>query len=43
MQTKCYVCGAEEKERVYLRCIHEGEEKLVCVGCLPMLIHGKSH
>ncbi len=41
MAAKCFVCGAEEKERVYLRCIHEGEEKTVCVRCLPVLIHGQ--
>lgn len=41
MNPKCFVCGAEEKERVYLQCIHEGEEKAVCVRCLPVLIHGQ--
>jgi hypothetical protein len=41
MAAKCFVCGTEEKERVYLRCIHEGEEKTVCVRCLPVLIHGQ--
>jgi hypothetical protein len=41
MDAKCFVCGAEEKERVYFTCIHEGEEKTVCVRCLPMLIHGQ--
>lgn len=40
MKAKCFVCGTEDKDRVYLKCIHEGEEKLVCVRCLPMLIHG---
>ncbi|GER92330.1 hypothetical protein A45J_0045 [hot springs metagenome] len=37
---KCFVCGAGDKNRVYLHCIHEGEEKLVCARCLPILIHG---
>jgi len=40
MTAKCFVCGATEKERVYLSCVHEGEEKQVCVRCLPVLIHG---
>lgn len=40
MEIKCFVCGADEKERVYMKCFHEGTEKIVCVRCLPMLIHG---
>jgi hypothetical protein len=40
MTVKCFVCGTEEKDRVYLKCIHEGKEKTVCVRCLPVLIHG---
>lgn len=41
METRCFVCDAEEKERVYFRCVHEGEEKFVCARCLPVLIHGQ--
>ncbi len=41
MELKCYVCGAEGKDNVYLNCVHEGEEKKVCVRCLPTLIHGQ--
>ena len=40
METRCFVCGSDEKERVYLPCIHEGEKKTVCTRCLPILIHG---
>jgi hypothetical protein len=40
MNVTCYVCGAAEQEKVYLRCVHEGTEKYVCVRCLPVLIHG---
>ncbi len=40
METKCFVCGAADKERVYLSCVQNGEEKLVCALCLPVLIHG---
>ncbi len=40
MEIKCFVCGATEKERVYLPCVKDGEEKTVCVLCLPVLIHG---
>lgn len=40
MEAKCFVCGAEEKDRVYLNCVQDGEEKMVCVRCLPVLIHG---
>ncbi|MDI6801558.1 MAG: hypothetical protein QMD01_05840 [Thermodesulfovibrionales bacterium] len=39
-EIKCFVCGATDNNRVYLPCIHSGEEKLVCVRCLPILIHG---
>lgn len=38
--SRCYVCGAGDKERVLLRCVEKGEEKYVCVRCLPILIHG---
>lgn len=37
---KCFICGITDKDRVYLPCLHAGEEKLVCVRCLPILIHG---
>lgn len=39
----CCICGASNKERVYLRCVKDGEEKYVCVRCLPVLIHGGGH
>lgn len=40
MQAKCFVCGTEQEGLVYLKCVHEGQEKLVCARCLPVLIHG---
>jgi len=40
IQLKCFVCGTDDKTRVYLPSYHEGEEKIVCTRCLPMLIHG---
>jgi hypothetical protein len=40
LMSKCFICGASDKNRVYLHCIHEGEEKLVCARCLPVLIDG---
>ncbi|MEJ2181917.1 MAG: hypothetical protein P8Y66_00150 [Nitrospirota bacterium] len=40
MKPRCFVCGYDGADRVYLHCIHEGEEKTVCVRCLPVLIHG---
>lgn len=40
MECKCFVCGTQSKDRVYLECYHEGEKKMVCVRCLPPLIHG---
>lgn len=43
MELKCYVCGKTDRDSVYLRCVHEEQDKLVCVRCLPMLIHGAAH
>jgi hypothetical protein len=40
MELKCFSCGKSGAEHVYLKCVHEGAEKLVCVRCLPVLIHG---
>ncbi|MDA8169694.1 MAG: hypothetical protein M0Z59_08390 [Nitrospiraceae bacterium] len=40
MKVKCFVCGTEDANAVYIKCVHEGQDKLVCVRCLPMLIHG---
>lgn len=37
----CMVCGTSSDQRVVLRGEHEGREAWVCVGCLPMLIHGR--
>lgn len=39
-EIKCFVCGSDDKQRVYLLCRHEGKEKMVCTRCLPVLIHG---
>jgi hypothetical protein len=39
-EIKCFVCGTDDKTRVYLPCYHEDTEKIVCTRCLPMLIHG---
>ena len=40
-EVKCFVCGTTDKDRVYLPCVSEGEEKHACVRCLPVLIHGQ--
>jgi len=37
----CFHCGTSSDERVLLKCEEKGEEKHVCVRCLPVLIHGK--
>lgn len=37
---QCFVCNAQDSERVLLSCLHEGVQKYVCVRCLPVLIHG---
>jgi hypothetical protein len=43
MSVSCFVCGASDKNLVYLPCVHEGEQKHVCTRCLPVLIHGGGH
>ena len=40
MDATCFVCGKNDKSAVYIRCVHEGADKLVCARCLPVLIHG---
>ena len=39
-ELKCFVCGADDNNRVYLPCYHEGKENGVWTRGLPMLIHG---
>ena len=36
----CFVCEATSDDRVLLTCEQQGDEKWVCVRCLPALIHG---
>lgn len=36
----CIFCGNTDDERPIIEFFHKGEKKYVCVGCLPMLIHG---
>lgn len=40
MKNKCMNCGATSDEKVLLPCEDKGEQKHVCVRCLPVLIHG---
>lgn len=37
---ECFICHTTEDERVLLPCRNEGDDKFVCVTCLPALIHG---
>lgn len=39
----CFVCETDGAERVMLACSDKGEDKWVCVRCLPYLIHGVDH
>lgn len=38
---QCLQCSATSDQRVLLPCEQDGEEKWVCVRCLPSLIHGE--
>lgn len=37
---ECFMCQSSSEDRVLLSCEEKGEEKWVCVRCLPPLIHG---
>ncbi len=37
---ECFACGATSEDRVLLQAEEQGQEKWVCVRCLPPLIHG---
>ncbi|MCL5266456.1 MAG: hypothetical protein M1343_14900 [Chloroflexi bacterium] len=37
---QCTRCGITSKDRVLLSAEFNGEERWVCVACLPYLIHG---
>lgn len=37
---KCLECGTTSGQRVLVSCLDQDEQKWVCVGCLPILIHG---
>ncbi|MCL5961088.1 MAG: hypothetical protein M1358_17580 [Chloroflexi bacterium] len=39
-QHKCLSCGTTSAARPLVCLEFKGEEKWVCVRCLPMLIHG---
>ena len=40
-EKRCFVCEKGSNEVVLLACEDKGEEKCVCVRCLPPLIHGR--
>ncbi|MFQ6050795.1 MAG: hypothetical protein ACE5K4_03805 [Candidatus Hydrothermarchaeota archaeon] len=37
---KCLNCGNTSEEIPLIKCEVKGEQKWVCVKCLPVLIHG---
>jgi len=40
MESACFRCGKESSEIELVKIKARGEEKWVCVKCLPALIHG---
>ncbi len=38
--SECIVCHCDSQERPLIPLLSKGENQWVCVGCLPMLIHG---
>ncbi|MDD2565912.1 MAG: hypothetical protein PHZ26_04735 [Candidatus Gracilibacteria bacterium] len=39
-QNVCFMCGVNSHEKVLVKIEKEDEEKHLCVGCLPSVIHG---
>lgn len=39
-ELECAHCGTTSELTPIIKYVHQGEEKAVCVHCLPMLIHG---
>ncbi|CAA7601182.1 Hypothetical protein DEACI_1835 [Acididesulfobacillus acetoxydans] len=39
-ELECSHCGTTSELTPVLKYVYQGEEKTVCVRCLPMLIHG---
>ncbi|MFC2014849.1 hypothetical protein ACFLUP_02525 [Chloroflexota bacterium] len=40
-EKKCTLCGITSDEKVLISAEDKGKQVWVCVGCLPILIHGK--
>jgi len=40
-EKKCIVCGITSEEKALLCGEDKGKQMWVCVGCLPILIHGE--
>lgn len=40
IELECSHCGTTSELTPVITYIHQGDEKQVCVHCLPMLIHG---
>ncbi|MDO8691144.1 MAG: hypothetical protein Q7R39_14220 [Dehalococcoidia bacterium] len=37
---ECMMCHCDSQERALISVLFKSEDEWVCVGCLPMLIHG---
>lgn len=40
IEQECSHCGTTSELTPVITYVHQGDEKHVCVHCLPMLIHG---
>ena len=40
LELECTHCGTTSELTPVMTYVHQGDEKHVCVHCLPMLIHG---
>ena len=40
---KCVICDLTEKEKPLVSIKYSGENRWICLGCLPQLIHGNKN
>lgn len=40
MANKCFMCDNTSNDKVLVKIETEGKDDLVCVSCLPTVIHG---
>jgi len=39
----CVVCGNSDLKTVYIKCVKEGADAVICATCLPEIVHAGGH